>query len=146
MARLIYGKRAPFLRFANDSEFYEAYGFLCNPQKHKLEFQWEYNAGSGAWGNEGRIHFLFGNAPTAYAPIPRALAARLSAGRGTSIALRLNCNDFINELVLQYGFRVNPAKPGNIATRSAQGLIPPPDPKNFVPPQYLPDYNRGYMM
>ncbi len=145
MARLVYGRRAPYLRFANDQEFFEAYGFLCNNALHRLDFQWEYNAGSGAWGNEGRIHFKKTNNGTAYFPMPNALANRLTAGRG-NISNRLNCNDFIVELVHNYGFSINPNRPGNQNTRSAQGLIPPTNPTTYVPQQYLADYQRGYNM
>lgn len=144
MARLIYGQRRPYLRFVNDQDFFESYGFLCNTHKHRLEFQWEYNEGSGAWGNEGRIHFLNCGNDQAYSPMPAALSRKLTKGRQGSIANRLNCNEFIKELVANYGFSVNPLKPGNAATRSAQGLIPPANPLRFVPPQYVADYNRGY--
>ena len=146
MARLTFGKRKPYLQFANDSEFFEAYGFLCNTSKHKLEFQWEYNANSGAWGNEGRIHFLQANGNSAYSPIPIPLNKRLTAGRWGNPVYRLNCNDYIKELVTNYGFMVNPSKPGNIVTRSAQGLIPPANPTNYVPSAYLADFSRGYNM
>lgn len=146
MARLTFGQRAPYLQFANDSEFFEAYGFLCNTSKHHLEFQWEFNANSGAWGNEGRIHFLKANGNLAYTPIPNSLNNRLTAGRWGNPVYRLNCNDYIKELVGYYGFTVNPMKPGNIITRTAQGLIPPANPMNYVPRAYIADYNRGYNM
>lgn len=145
MARLVYGARAPYLAFANDADFFETYGFLCNNYRHRLEFQWEYNANSGAWGNEGRIHFLQTNLGTAYNPIPNTLQNRLTAGRG-NIANRLNCNDFISELVNFYGFRINPSRPGNPVTRTAQGLLPPLNPSIYVPQQYFNDYQRGYNM
>lgn len=146
MIKLIYGQRRPYLRFANEHDFFEAFGFLCNTVKHGIEFQWEYNAGSGAWGNEGRIHFLNRGVNTAYSPIPSSLAARLTAGRQGRVVHRINCNEFIKELVSVYGFRINPSKPGNAITRSAQGLIPPITPSAFVPQQYQVDYNRGFNM
>lgn len=143
MAKLTYGNRAPYLRFANDAEFFEVLGFLCNATKHNLQFQWEYNANSGAWGNEGRIHFFACANGVAYQPMPNVLQQRLTAGRG-NIASRINCNDFVQELVINYGFYVNPAKPGNAITRTAQGLLPPSNPHNYVPPQYLSSFNYGY--
>lgn len=145
MARLVYGSRAPYFRFANDHEFFEVYGFLCNIDRHGLDFQWEYNEGSGAWGNEGRIHFYQTLNGSPYNPMPTVLHNRLTAGRG-SIVNRVNCNDFINELVYNYGFSINPSRPGNAMTRTAQGLVPPPNPEDYVPEQYLPDYDRGYNM
>lgn len=145
MVKLKYGKRKPYLIFNSDCDFFETYGFLCNHIKHKLSFQWEYNANSGAWGNEGRIHFYKTNIGS-YAPKPIALSNRLTAGRGVNLIHRLNCNDFIKELVNNYGFAVNPNKPGNAVNRSPQGLIPPANPLAFVPNQYIADYNRGYNM
>lgn len=146
MAKLIYGKRAPFLYFSSENEFYEAYGFLCNYTKHNLEFQWEYNANSGAWGNEGRILFYKVNSFSAYTPIPNALYNRLTAGRGGNPVYRINCNEFIKELVNNYGFTVNLSKPGNAVTRSPQGLLPPINSINYVSQAYLIDYQRGYNM
>lgn len=145
MARLQYGTRHPYLTFSSDAEFFETLGFLCNTRKHGLSFKWEFNANSGAWGNEGRIHFLrigFSD----YNPKPIALQNRLTAGRGGNIVYRLNCNDFIKELVQFYGFIVNPHQPGNAITRSPQGLIPPSNPLTYVPSQYITDFNRGFNM
>lgn len=146
MPRLSYGKVPPFLTFANESKFFETYGFLCNDVTHHLEFQWEFNANSGAWGNEGRIHFLNVGNGDCYNPIPYPLELRLKSGRGYNIICRVNCNDFIKELVINYGFYVNPARPGNIATRTPQGLLPPPNPEDYVPEEYWEDFLRGYNM
>lgn len=145
MPNLRYGKRAPFLIFSSNNEFYEVYGFLCNIQKHHLAFQWEYNSNSGAWGNEGRIHFLSING-NRYSPVPLALEMRLTAGRGSSICCRVNCNDFIKCLVSSYGFTVDPQRPGSVLNRSPQGLIPPANPLQYVPQQYKCDYYRGFNM
>lgn len=147
MVRLQYGRRRPFFCFDNEQDFYEAYGFLCNITRHYIKFQWEYNADSGAWGNEGRV--LFNKIPNCdldYNPKPVSLSNRLTAGWGTQIAYRLNCNDYINELVNNYGFVVDPNRPGNINTRTAQGLIPPTYPQAYVPTQFLEAFNRGYNM
>ena len=145
MARLQYGKRRPYLIFSSDAEFFETYGFLCNSIKHRLEFQWEYNANCGAWGNEGRIHFLKITS-TDYNPKTSPLQSRLTAGTGGNIDHRLNCNDFITELVSNYGFHTNPLKPGNTITRSPQGLIPPNNPLIYVPAHFVVDFNRGFNM
>ena len=58
MAQLIFGKsiQGKKIIFANDSEFFEALGFLCkNDGTTKLFF--ERNDLQGARGPEGRIHF-----------------------------------------------------------------------------------------
>ena len=81
-----------------------------------------------------------------YNPIPYPLELRLKSGRGYNIIYRVNCNDFIKELVINYGFYVNPARPGNIATRTPQGLLPPPNPEDYVPEEYWEDFLRGYNM
>lgn len=137
-----FGQRAPYLQFANDNEFFEAYGFLCNNIKHQLEFQWEYNETSGAWGNEGRILFYATNGGHEYLPMPNALFIKLTAGVGRVIK-RLNCNDYIQELVKNYGF--TPVNAGGVYNTPTK-LIPPTNPTSFVPPQFLTDYNRGYNM
>jgi hypothetical protein len=144
MAKLQYGKSGHYLVFANDAEFFLTYGFLCNSQKHALAFQWEYNANSGAWGNEGRIHFLSvgGND---YSPKPQVINKKLTAGYG-NIVHRVNCNEYIKELVLNYGFSVNPQKPGNKVSRSPQGLLPPANPQIYVPNAYLNDFMNGFNM
>ncbi len=138
----IFGQRAPYLQFANDNDFFEAYGFLCNNTKHQLEFQWEYNETSGAWGSEGRILFYATNSGLEYSPMPNALFARLTAGVGRVIK-RLNCNDYIQELVRNYGF--TPVNTGGVYNTPTK-LIPPTNPISFVPPQFVADYNRGYNM
>ena len=135
-------QRAPYLQFANDNEFFEAYGFLCNNIKHQLEFQWEYNETSGAWGNEGRILFYATNGGHEYLPMPNALLIKLTAGVGRVIK-RINCNDYIQELVKNYGF--TPVNAGGVYNTPTK-LIPPTNPTSFVPPQLLTDYNRGYNM
>ena len=144
MAKLQYGKSGHYLVFANDAEFFLTYGFLCNLQKHALAFQWEYNANSGAWGNEGRIHFL-GVGGNDYSPKPQVINNKLTAGYG-NIVHRVNCNEYIKELVLNYGFSVNPQKPGNKVSRSPQGLLPPANPQIYVPNAYLNDFMNGFNM
>lgn len=141
MARLIYGRQNKLI-FSSDSEFFEAYGFVCNNIKHKLEFQWEYNETSGAWGSEGRIHFFAATFRQVYLPMPNVLSVKLTAGNGRIIK-RLNCNDYIQELVSNYGFApVSNSGVYNTPTK----LIPPNNPISFVPPQFVADYNRGYNM
>ena len=145
MPKLCYGARAPYLRFNSLNEFYEALGFLCNDLRHNVEFQWEYNENSGAWGNEGRIHFFACPNGELYNPMPIALENRLTRGRWNILA-RINCNEFIKELAQNFGFEVNPDKPGNLITRSPQGLIPPENAEEFIPNEYLDDFYRGFNM
>lgn len=147
MPILVFGKKGHQLIFANDSEFYEAYGFLCNNTKHHTELCWEYNKDSGAWENEGRIHLnqLTGSNQS-YSPIPTPLQNKLTNGRWGNPVYRINCNDYIKYLVHNFGFVPNPYKPGNQATRSAQFLIPPTNPQQYVPNQNIVDFNRGFNM
>lgn len=143
----VFGKKGHQLVFASDAEFYESYGFLCNNVKHHTEMCWEYNKGSGAWENEGRIHLnKLSYSTLSYSPIPTPLFNKRTNGRGGNPVYRINCNDYIKYLVQNFGFIPDPNKPGNPATRSAQFLIPPSNPQQYVPTQYMNDFNRGFNM
>lgn len=65
MAQLIFGKS--FTRkiiFSTDSDFFEALGFLCNPQNN-IKLVFERNDLQGARGPEGRLEFFLNrNYPT----------------------------------------------------------------------------------
>ena len=141
MVKLIYGRRSPYFEFNDNADFFECYGFICNMERHNIEIVWEYNNVSGAWANEGRIHFLEQYDREAYSPMPATIENRLTIGRG-NIAARLNCNEYIIELKNFYGFatRTN----GNGIT--PQRLYPPTNPEQYVPQEYLEDFYRGYNM
>ncbi|MBR2892110.1 MAG: hypothetical protein IKC22_07060 [Bacilli bacterium] len=141
MAKLVYGKRNK-LNFRDYGEFYKAYGFLCNSSKHSLKVMLEYNARSGAWGNEGRI-LLYKHSTTHYTPLPQAFYNKLTAGRGRIIN-RINCNEYVLELYQHYGFSVsntiNGITPSNLTPPSLQDAL------TYVPVAYQNDFLQGYNM
>lgn len=96
MPRLYYGNSGQ-VHFNNLTEYYTALGFLANPRH--AEIRWEHNEEQGAWGSEGRIHCLV---PTSNFP-PNF---RFTAGRGNVYA-RINCNDFVQNLVINHNFSYN---------------------------------------
>lgn len=140
MAQLMYGKRRPFLIFRNDSDFYECLGFVCNMARHGIEIVWEYNQQSGAWANEGRIHFKKING-SIYTNIPNTIRNRLTAGNG-NVAARLNCNDYILALHNNYGFTTR-VQPNGITPHK---LFASQNPLQYVPTNFYNDFNRGYNM
>lgn len=109
------------IQFNNEHEFYELLGFLAKSDG-STSLVWEHNENQGAWGSEGRIQFYTSNHPFA-ATLP------YSAGVG-SVANRVNCNEFIKHIINNHGFSVG--RQQNIDTI-----------KTTIPPQYLPDFERG---
>lgn len=90
--KLNFGERN-FVIFASEDEYYEALGFLTNP-KRVIKFDWEdYD---NKWGVEGRI--WIGNSANA----PVSLARAFSAGN-QSYMHRLNCNEYLDELISNFG-------------------------------------------
>ena len=148
MARLSYGKfKNKMLTFASDAEFFEALGFLFNSIKHRVEVHWEYNALSGAWADEGRLYFYKIN-QSHYTPIPVVYKFRLTAGVG-NVDKRLNCNEYIEELAANYGFlssngvsHSSTNSPITISSSSPKPIYI----KQYVPNQYIADFDRGYNM
>ena len=95
MPQLTYGTKNQ-ISFSCDCDFYKALGYLarnCNA----TSLHWEKNDEQGAWGQEGRVHFYV-DAPK----IPGIFL--LTAGVG-NVRHRTNCNDFVEEIVANYGFQ-----------------------------------------
>lgn len=84
------------LVFSSTSEFFESIGLLCKPGI--VSIYHEDNDEQGAWGKEERIHVL--KDPNKFTD---ALKAKFTKGRG-SVLYRINCNEFIQELIDNYGF------------------------------------------
>lgn len=96
MVQLVFGKNSQ-LQFVNEAEFYRTLGFLAKSDG-STSLSWENNLASGAWGDEGRIHFY-----RVSANIPTVLSNLFTAGTG-SILYRVNCNEFVEYISTQYGF------------------------------------------
>lgn len=111
--------------FADEHERYFALGFLASGKRTSIH--WEHNDQQGAWGKEGRIHCykdlnLF----------PKGLQS-FSAGK-PGILKRINCNDYIGELVTVHGFRLG-------KTTQNVGAI-----RLTVPSTYQTDFDRGTLV
>lgn len=86
--KLIYGKKKQ-ISFANEKEKYMFIGYITS---HGVGVTWEKNNEQGAWGEEGRITFISDHVE-AYFP-----TLGYSAGN-SAYHSRLNCNDFVSELL-----------------------------------------------
>jgi hypothetical protein len=87
----------PQIRFNNENEYYKALGYLSKSDS-TTSIHWEQNENQGAWGSEGRIHFLITNPP-----IPGYF--KLTAGR-PGVEHRTNCNEFIQNIVTNHYFEM----------------------------------------
>lgn len=95
MPQLTYGTKNQ-VSCSSVCEFYKALGYLarnCNA----TSLHWEKNDEQGAWGQEGRIHFYV-DCPK----IPGNFARTAGVG---NVKHRTNCNDFVQEIVKNYGFQ-----------------------------------------
>lgn len=110
------------ITFNSPSEFYQALGYLARNNAN-TSLNWENNENQGAWGSEGRVQFHIDN-PS----IPGNFS--LTAGNGTNIIHRTNCNEFLQNLYVNYGF-IN-GYTQNQATIRAN-----------IPTQYINDFNIG---
>lgn len=121
---ITYGTRGQ-VSFANEHERYFALGFLANARRTSIH--WERNDEQGAWGQEGRIH-CYGDLHL----FPNGLRS-FTAGNG-SICARINCNDYIGELVTVHGFSLG---------RTGQNI---PAIRATVPEAYLSDFDAGLLV
>lgn len=134
MAKLVYGT-IKFINFSNMSDVYETIGILTASNYTKLKI--EQNQLSGAWGREGRI-LIYSNAHKFLVPV----TTRFSAGKGL-IQHRVNCNDFILDLIANHGFTTRPVT----STGKTADVIPPSYDValSLVPITYHADFIRGYI-
>ncbi len=122
---LQYGRNKQ-LTFSCESEFFESLGVLAKPGITKLVN--ENNQDQGAWGSERRIHI--------YSDLHKFTAALRSAftpGTG-NILERINCNEFVDELIQDYGYVLN----GNQNYSNIKAIIS----ANY--PAYIADFDLGY--
>lgn len=120
MRKLYYGNGQ--VQFETWEEYYYALGFLSN--NRYAEIKWEHNEDQGAWASEGRIHCLVPK--TQFPPF-----FRFTAGRGRIYA-RINCNEYVENLVEEHGFLTNCARQDyNVILAT-------------VPHQYIQSFLDGY--
>lgn len=82
------------VRFNTPQDYYEFLGYLSR-NDHTTRIVWENNDEQGAWGPEGRIHFLVDP--------PDDLGATLShtAGVGNAVS-RVNCNEYVEHIITHH--------------------------------------------
>lgn len=99
MVKLYYGRNGQ-VSFKDLNEYYFALGFLADSRRASL--YWEHNEDQGAWGSEGRIHCLIPETR-----FPQNFS--FTAGRGSGVYARINCNDYVGTLVTDHKFKVRGA-------------------------------------
>lgn len=125
MAQLIFGTKSQ-IQFNNDSEFFEALGFLSK-NDGTTSINWEHNENQGAWGSEGRIH-CYKN----IASFPIYFSVAFTAGVG-NIIHRINCNEYIEYIVKNHSFVMG-------ATQNQVAVLA------TVPAINAADFNRGLVL
>lgn len=135
MAQLDWGKGRIGLHFKNDSEYYEALGYISN-EYHNIDVYTHDNDESGAWAGQGKLHN--------HRPL-RLLPPALKDSLGLSGDDRLSVTDYVANLINSHSFTRIYDPTGNRYTyyRTPSSLE---DVMSTVPDIYLSDFNRGYNM
>lgn len=94
MYRSSFGKYGQ-LKFPKPKDYYRFLGFLA---RANIKLVYEYNEETGSWGNAGRICFYTSRVPDKFGKIV------YREGRGDSMIYRINCNDFVENLVIDHAF------------------------------------------
>jgi hypothetical protein len=84
---------------------------------------WERNEEQGAWASEGRIHILTTN-------FPQLWRVSLTAGNGSNVIHRINCNEFVENICLQHAFVCG-------RTQNIDNI------RTTIPSEYLDDFDSG---
>lgn len=123
MYKQFFGKRNR-MRFDSQEEYYETLGFLAKSDG-SCDLYREENQNQGAWSYEVRMN-CYKDLNKFTAPLKR----KFTKGRGKNVLHRINCNEFIEDILDNHHF-VN-GFTQNIA------LI-----RQTIPVQYLADFDRG---
>ena len=123
MYKQYFGKRNK-MRFDSPEEYYETLGFLAKSDD-SISLVWEHNENQGAWGSEGRIH-CHTNINNFTPPLTR----KHTAGRARNVIYRINCNEFVKDIVTNHSFDMG-------SNQNAVTI------RNTIPAQYLADFDRG---
>lgn len=113
------------IKFTNEHEFYTLLGYLAK-SNGSTSLVWEHNENQGAWGSEGRIQVHINN-------MPNIGQLTFTAGNGSDIVTRINCNEFVKNICTQHGFTCG--KIQNIP------LI-----RGMIPIAYVADFDKGLNM
>ncbi len=109
------------VKFTTEREYYRALGYLAKSD-NTSSIHWENNEDQGAWGSEGRIHFLI-NTP----PIPGYF--KLTAGR-PGVEHHTNCNEFVENIVINHNFVMS-------SSQNIENI------RSTVPASFINDFNYG---
>lgn len=112
------------MRFDSQNEYYETLGFLAKSDG-SIGIMWEDNQVQGAWGSEGRIH-CYSNLNKFTPPLQR----KFTKGRAKKVLHRINCNDFVIDIVNTHNFSMG-------STQNTANI------RATIPQQYLADFDRG---
>lgn len=123
MYKQYFGKRRR-MRFDSPNEYYETLGFLAK-SNGSISIVWENNQLQGAWGSEGRIHCHFD-----LIKFTPPLKRKFTKGRAKKVLHRINCNEFVQDLVTTHSFSMGPIQNTTII-------------RTTIPQQYLIDFDRG---
>ena len=121
MEKLVYGKENQII-FSSEKEKYEAIGYLCNDSNCNIYI--EHNQETGSYTNAYRITLLRPSIIT-----PKALREAIRSD------YRINCNEFIEELIKIFGF-------GNTDGKHIEGSYQ--DVLERIPEEFRENFKKGY--
>lgn len=124
MYKQYFGKRNK-MRFDSPEEYYETLGFISKSDG-SCDLYREENQNQGAWGPEIRM-----NCYKNLDKFPPPLKRKFTKGRGKKVLHRINCNEFIEDLLDNHGF----------VKGSIQNTV---NIRSTIPPQYQVDFDRGF--
>jgi hypothetical protein len=120
MEKLVYGKENQII-FSSEKEKYEAIGYLCSSENCNIYI--EDNEKRGSYTDAYRIKLKKNNIP---------IKALENATRDDN---RINCNEFIEELIQRFGF-VN--TDGKHIKRHYQDVL------EKIPEEFIESFKKGY--
>ena len=112
------------MRFDTENEYFETLGFLAKSDG-SITLVWEHNEDQGAWGSEGRIH-----CHSDLVKFTPPLKRKFTKGRAKKVLHRINCNEFVKDLVETHKFEMG-SNQNSVLIRST------------IPSHYLADFDRG---
>ena len=112
------------MRFDSPEEYYKTLGFIAKSDE-TCDLYREDNQNQGAWGPEIRMN-CYKNLEKFTPPLKR----NFTKGRGKKVLHRINCNEFIKDLLDNHKFKQG-------GTQNVQAI------KKTIPNQYQADFDRG---
>ncbi len=107
-----------------EQKYYKLLGYLAKSDG-STSIHWEHNEDQGAWGSEGRIHFIEED-------VHFTDSLSHTAGR-QGIDSRVNCNDFVKNIVQNHKFVMG----GN---QNYNDIV------DTIPDDFIQDFEEGYKL